>query len=78
MRGDREKLLHMEDALSKRVVGQDPAIKVSGYMIEKDYGTGGLIQSLSLGRVRCCQVIKCDDYCTLCQYMLTVTNPQPQ
>ncbi|KAG2173381.1 hypothetical protein INT44_008733 [Umbelopsis vinacea] len=27
MRGDREKLLHMEDALSKRVVGQDPAIK---------------------------------------------------
>jgi hypothetical protein len=29
MRGDREKLLHMEDALSKRVVGQDPAIKVS-------------------------------------------------
>jgi ATP-dependent Clp protease ATP-binding subunit ClpB len=28
MRGEREKLLHMEEALSERVVGQDPAIKV--------------------------------------------------
>ncbi|KAJ2957998.1 hypothetical protein NQZ79_g6355 [Umbelopsis isabellina] len=27
MRGEREKLLHMEDVLSNRVVGQDPAIK---------------------------------------------------
>ncbi|KAM3579928.1 chaperone ATPase hsp78 [Umbelopsis sp. WA50703] len=27
MRGEREKLLHMEEALSERVVGQDPAIK---------------------------------------------------
>lgn len=28
MRGEREKLLHMEEVLSDRVVGQDPAIKV--------------------------------------------------
>lgn len=30
MRGEREKLLHMEDVLSKRVVGQDEAITASG------------------------------------------------
>lgn len=29
MRGEREKLLHMEDVLSKRVVGQDEAITAS-------------------------------------------------
>lgn len=29
MRGEREKLLHMEDVLRKRVVGQDEAITVS-------------------------------------------------
>lgn len=28
MRGEREKLLHMEDVLRKRVVGQDEAITV--------------------------------------------------
>lgn len=28
MRGEREKLLHMEEVLSERVVGQEPAIKV--------------------------------------------------
>lgn len=29
MRGEREKLLHMEDVLAARVVGQDEAITVS-------------------------------------------------
>lgn len=31
MRGEREKLLHMEDVLRKRVVGQDEAITASIY-----------------------------------------------
>lgn len=33
MRGEREKLLHMEDVLRQRVVGQDEAITVRLYAI---------------------------------------------